>query len=58
MASVLEDRLWTFIQQKAENGRLIMRADEIATALGETRGPIYKALTKLSEKKIKTENQI
>lgn len=58
MASILEDRLYSYIKEKAISGRLISKVEEIAEALSESRNPIYKALSNLEKrKKIRTGNR-
>jgi len=58
MASILEDRLYSYINEKATSGRLISKVEDIADALSESRNPIYKALSNLEKrKKIKTGNR-
>jgi hypothetical protein len=58
MASPLEDRLLQYIQETATDGRLLVKLDDLADAVNETKNPVYRALNLLAKKrKIRTENR-
>jgi len=58
MASMLEDRLLSYIQDNANDGRLIIKIEDLCGALSETRGPVHRAVNSLAKrKKIKSQSR-
>ncbi|BAF60350.1 hypothetical protein PTH_2169 [Pelotomaculum thermopropionicum SI] len=58
MASIIEDRVLKYLQENALDGRILIKLDDLAAALGETKNPVYRALNSLvKKKKIKSENR-
>ena len=58
MSSIIEDRLYKYLYTVAKNGRVVLKVDEIAEALAESKGPVYNALKSLDKKKkIKAESR-
>lgn len=58
MASLLEERLFTYLQDNAEDGRILRKLDDLCGALNETRGPMNRAINSLvKRRKIKSQSR-
>lgn len=58
MASLLEERLFSFLQDNAKDGRILIKLDELCGALNETRGPMHRAINSLAKRrKIKSQSR-
>ncbi len=58
MASMLEDRLFSYFQDNAKDGRLLIKIEELCEALGETRGPVHRTINSLAKRrKIKRQSR-
>jgi len=58
MATSLEERILAYVQANSKDGRLLIKIEDLATALDDARNPIYKALCSLEKRrKIKRDNR-
>lgn len=58
MANILEERILSYIQNNSSDGHILIKLDDLASDLGETKNPVYRALNSLEKKrKIRKENR-